>query len=217
MLKPDRNTYKTWFFDCDGVLLDSNRIKSEGMREVAAYFSPGMADDFVEYHRNNAGVSRFVKFNYFFSTMLERKEYQRDFEIALRIFADCCFDKMMTCDLAPRLVEWLKALPLDSKKYIISGGLQSELQEIFRHRKLDSYFDGIFGSPMTKEENLSYIDRSFSPNRPALFVGDSLYDYEVAKKFSFDFVFVSAWSDFSEWQAYFADKDVATISLVTEL
>ena len=216
-MKHDKSTYKTWFFDCDGVLLDSNRIKSEGMSEVAAYFSPNMVGDFVQYHQKNAGVSRFVKFDYFFSTMLERKDYRQDFDMAVRLFADYCFEKMMICDLSPGLVKWLRALPLDSKKYIISGGLQSELHEIFRLRNLDSYFDGIYGSPMSKEENLSHVDQSLSPKRPALFVGDSLHDYEVAKKFSFDFIFVSAWSDFSEWEAYFADKDVTTISFVTKL
>lgn len=216
-MKHDKSTYKTWFFDCDGVLLDSNRIKSEGMREVATYFSPGMVDDFVQYHQENAGKSRLVKFDYFFSTMLERKDYQQDFDKAVRLFADYCFEKMMSCDLAPGLEAWLSTLPLESKKYIISGGLQTELREIFRQRKLDSYFDGIYGSPKSKEENIDHLGQGLPPKRPAIFVGDSRYDYEVAKSFSFDFIFVSAWSDFSEWEAYFSDKDVAAVSFVTEL
>jgi beta-phosphoglucomutase-like phosphatase (HAD superfamily) len=43
--------YKTWIFDCDGVLLDSNRIKTQAIFEAAKPHGEEAAMKLVEYHK----------------------------------------------------------------------------------------------------------------------------------------------------------------------
>jgi phosphoglycolate phosphatase-like HAD superfamily hydrolase len=37
---------------------------------------------------------------------------------------------------------------------------------------------------------------------PALFIGDSKYDYEAATRAGLDFVFLSDWTEVADWQDY---------------
>ena len=47
-----------------------------------------------------------------------------------------------------------------------------------------------------------------NPTPPSLFLGDSLVDYEVARMFSLDFVFVYGASNVSEWKSKIDQKEV---------
>lgn len=46
---------------------------------------------------------------------------------------------------------------------------------------------------------------------PAVFIGDSRYDYEIASKFNIDFIFISQYSEFIKWASYFADKNITIV------
>jgi len=41
---------------------------------------------------------------------------------------------------------------------------------------------------------------------PALFVGDSKYDFEAATRAGLDFVFLSGWTEVQDWKTYCAEK-----------
>ena len=68
----DVNRYKTLIFDCDGVILDSNRLKTQAFFEASKRYGKRAATKLVEYHLENGGVSRFKKFEYFFSDILKK-------------------------------------------------------------------------------------------------------------------------------------------------
>jgi len=54
--------YDLWLFDCDGVILQSNKIKSQTMYQVALHFSDEKtALLYQQYHQDNAGFTRFKK------------------------------------------------------------------------------------------------------------------------------------------------------------
>jgi len=46
------NKYKTLVFDCDGVILDSNRVKTDAFHKAALFYGGEVADIFVQYHTN---------------------------------------------------------------------------------------------------------------------------------------------------------------------
>ena len=64
----DITNYKTIVFDCDGVILNSNKIKIDVFYDVAINFgaSASQAQALVDYHVKFGGVSRYRKFDYFF-------------------------------------------------------------------------------------------------------------------------------------------------------
>lgn len=58
------NQYKSLIFDCDGVILHSNKIKTEAFYKVALRFGKVAADKMVDYHVRNGGISRYKKFEW---------------------------------------------------------------------------------------------------------------------------------------------------------
>ena len=64
--------FSTLIFDCDGVILNSNKVKSDAFFNVTSCFSESAAKDLVSYHKLNGGVSRYEKFNYFNDKIIPR-------------------------------------------------------------------------------------------------------------------------------------------------
>lgn len=203
--------YKTWFFDCDGVLLDSNKLKSESFYEVALPYGKENAQALVEYNKRLGGVTRFEKFRYFFETILEKKSFEKELENALNNFSALVCEKLMSCPETSGVRDFLDNLPTNTKKYVVSGGAQSEIQYVFKQRGLDTCFNGIYGSPNSKEVIMTNRVKSPDVEYPAVFIGDSRYDYEVALQFNLDFFFMTKYTEFEDWKLYFADKRVKII------
>ena len=80
--------YGTFVFDCDGVLLDSNRIKTEAFYEAALSYGEDAACELVRHHREHGGVSRQLKFAYFLERIVGQQPssesaYQELLELGL--------------------------------------------------------------------------------------------------------------------------------------
>lgn len=199
-------TYKTIVFDCDGVCLNSNKIKSDAFYEIAKSYNENVADIFRKYHENNGGISREIKFYHLINKLLE------DPSISVK---DCCdkfnqiiFDKLLNCGFSSDLLELKKIFSVPWM--IISGGNQKELELIFKKRKLSYLFElGIFGSPLDKNSLFKLNENLI--NFPAIYFGDSKMDYIFSKKNNLDFCFVSKWTDFKNWKKYFYNKKVYII------
>ena len=200
--------YRSLVFDCDGVLLDSNRVKTDAFYQAALPFGDKAANALVNYHVANGGVSRYRKFEYFLSDIVKHENMEPLNELLSR-YAERVRDGLLACSVADGLGELRSALP-NSNWMIVSGGDQGELREVFEARGLSHYFNGgIFGSPTDKQEILSRELTCSNLVLPAVFFGDSRYDHESAMKFGLDFVFISEWTEFSGWQNYFADQSTA--------
>ena len=62
--------YKSIIFDCDGVLLDSNKIKQDAFHLSAMPWGLKPAEDLLKYHITNGGISRHKKFHFFIESIL---------------------------------------------------------------------------------------------------------------------------------------------------
>ena len=71
----DFSQYKQVIFDCDGVILDSNDIKSNAFARSLVDEDKELVKQFITYHKKNGGVSRFKKFEYFFKNIKNQKKY----------------------------------------------------------------------------------------------------------------------------------------------
>ncbi|WP_029655287.1 HAD family hydrolase [Marinobacter daepoensis] len=188
--------YRTWLFDCDGVVLNSNRIKTDAFFRAAEPYGAGYAQQLVDYHVQNGGVSRYVKFQRFLTDIVGRKDYEKEeLDRLLADYAGFVEQGLLSCEVAPGL-DRLRALTQPARWFIVSGGDQEELRSVFRQRGLDALFDGgIYGSPSTKDDILAALEREGVVDSPAVFIGDSQYDFESARRAGLDFVFVSDWSE----------------------
>ncbi len=210
--------YRTWIFDCDGVLLDSNRAKTQAMFEAAKPHGEEAAMKLVEYHKENGGISRFEKFRYFFDSLLKRENYEADMERALARFAEVSKEGLMKAAEADGLRDLLGRIKVDGNfAFVVSGGMQQEIRDVFEARGLTPFFTGIFGSPDSKDHILAReLGNGGGMEHPAVYIGDSRYDHEAANRQGIDFVFASGWTEFSDWPDYFADLDVTVIDSVTD-
>ena len=199
--------FSTIIFDCDGVILDSNQVKTEAFRKTLAKYKKANVDKFINYHINNGGISRYKKFEHFFLE-IEKKDPLQFLDNTLSDFSEHVIGGLLSCDINPALKILKETYPLQ-KWAVASGGDQEELREVFYKRSIDKYFDlGIYGSPAPKEELVKRILRKTNDERSKiLFIGDSKYDFEVAKDFELKFLFVEEWSEYGEWRIHKGEKN----------
>lgn len=208
---PALSSYATLVFDCDGVLLDSNRVKTEAFRQVTLPYGCGVADAFVDYHVRNGGVSRYQKFQHLFSNILRRPAAPGEMESILDAYALSVREGLLTCPQVEGLQALRQQLPM-SRWLVVSGGDQAELRSVFAARGLAPLFDGgIHGSPMAKDAILARELEQGGICRRALFIGDSRFDHVCARKAGLDFVFVSRWSEFTDWPEYCRDEAIPSV------
>lgn len=196
--------YATYIFDCDGVVLNSNKVKTEAFYQATLPYGEAAAQAMVVYHVANGGVSRYKKFAHFLGEIAPSYTEQQgpNLEALLQAYAGHVRDGLFSCEIAPGLKE-LREKTLHARWLIVSGGDQDELRDVFAQRGIAEFFDGgIFGSPYTKDEILARELASANIQQPALFLGDSKYDYEAACRVGLDFVFLSGWSDVKEWESW---------------
>ena len=190
--------YNFYIFDCDGVILDSNQIKTESFRESLSNYDDNLVDLFIDYHQKNGGISRFVKFKYFYEKLLKKNENKNIHEL-LNKFNSIVFDKLCNSNFIPGAIPFIQLLKKNNKKiYIVSGGLEDEIKEVFVKKKINHLFDAIYGSPTDKDFHTKNIILSNKSNN-GIFFGDSKIDYEVAKNNFLEFFFIK---EKSEWLDY---------------
>jgi phosphoglycolate phosphatase-like HAD superfamily hydrolase len=209
---------RTLIFDCDGVILDSNPVKTEAFRQVALPYGTEAAEALVRYHVEQGGVSRYRKFAHFLTHILNEKASDETVNRLSQIYSECVFQALLDCPLTPEL-EQLRIQTSDISWMIVSGGDEQELNAVFTRRGISHWFDaGIFGSPADKDE---ILQREFSTSgaakHPALFIGDSRYDHEAAVRAGCDFVFASEWTEFGDWKQYCRQHGLHSIKRASDI
>jgi phosphoglycolate phosphatase-like HAD superfamily hydrolase len=189
------------FFDCDGVILDSNEVKSTAFAEALEGEPLALVDKFIQYHKENGGVSRYIKFAHYFRHIKEMDEFDEQYRAALSRYEAITRERLLSCHYIPGILPLLRRLK-DMKKriYVVSGGAQDELHDVFRKRDIFHFFDGIYGSPKNKIDNMSEIISSKGRFYNGIYFGDASSDRVAAEKFGAKFVFVSGKSEWSEGQ-----------------
>jgi phosphoglycolate phosphatase-like HAD superfamily hydrolase len=191
-------------FDCDGVVLDSNRVKTEAFRKATLPYGRAAAQAMVDYHVANGGVSRYKKFAHFLEHLvhIDVEDKCSAMDVLLANYALYVRHGLLSCEIAPGL-DALRRQTASARWLIVSGGDQAELRDVFAQRGIAEFFDGgIFGSPDSKEEILTRELASANIQQPALFLGDSKYDYLAARSAGLDFVFISGWSELENWNEW---------------
>lgn len=210
-MKKPINDYKSIIFDCDGVILNSNKIKTDAFYQTTKYLGDDIAKNFIEYHKKNAGVSRYKKFKYLINEIMKQKFDENLYNYFLNSYSNLLKKDLMICEIVEGLKEFRK-FTKHANWLVVSGSDQKELNDLFRIRKLSHFFNGgIYGSPQDKEQILKNQIIQNNIKKPALFIGDSIYDYSAAISMKLDFVFMSQWTELEEYEKWCYKNDISVI------
>lgn len=215
----DLKRYKTMVFDCDGVIIDSNELKTQAYYDTAISFGADehQAQALADYNVRLGGISRFIKFEYFLREILGQPVTDGGMQILLERFANEAHKGLLNCEMAAGLQD-LRNANLDARWMVISGADQTEVRTLFAERNISGLFDaGIYGSPDNKDMILAREMASANVAFPAIFFGDSRYDHEASSRAGLDFVFVSHWTELEGWQEYCSSRDIPVIARLENL
>jgi phosphoglycolate phosphatase-like HAD superfamily hydrolase len=140
-----------------------------------------------------------------------------DLDTLLQSYAAQVRHGLLNCQVAESL-QLLRERTPESRWLIVSGGDQTELREVFATRGLADLFDGgIFGSPDTKDQILAREIQNGNIENPALFFGDSKYDYQAATTAGLDFLFISSWSEVTDWDKWCHEQKIPNESNISKI
>lgn len=182
--------YKVILWDFDGVIMDSMPIRDKGFTEVLKSFPSHEVDELVAYHQENGGLSRYVKFRYFFEKIRSEEITE---EKILELSAQ--FSKIMLSLLIDSnlLIEdscnFIKNNYSNYEMHIVSGSDGKELRLICDTLGLSPFFKSINGSPTPKNDLVRQVlaDSNYDRQRTVL-IGDSKNDYDAALINGIDFI-----------------------------
>tara|TARA_Y100000588_G_C14281118_1_gene937220 strand:- start:11814 stop:12437 length:624 start_codon:yes stop_codon:yes gene_type:complete len=171
-------------FDFDGVILDSVSIKTKTFSKVLENYPNSEVNTLLDFHHKNGGISRGIKFKYFFEVVRGESVSESVIEDLSEQFSKTSLkllkDKSL---LIKEVVEFIRIHHQKMKIFVASGADQKDLRELCNYFDIGQYFQSIRGSPTPKTEIVLDLIKRFSlnPLQTAL-VGDSINDYEAAFK-----------------------------------
>lgn len=177
------DNFKVILWDFDGVLMNSNAVRDIGFEKVLADYPAEQVTALMKYHKANGGLSRYVKFRYFFEVV--RNESVSDEQIQelakkfSSIMQEILFDKLL---LINDSIEFVQQNFSKYKMHIVSGSDGVELRSLCKYLEIDKYFITIEGSPTIKNELVKQLLFKYKYNCEAcVLVGDSVNDMEAAR------------------------------------
>lgn len=181
--------YNTILWDFDGVILNSDKIRTDGFKHIFRSYGKKAVRTIVAYHKRNGGLSRYNKINYFFEEVLMKKVSKIEIQSFANKYSDYCFDRL--CDSNLLINDSLEFIKENERKFnfhIVSASDQKELIRICKNHQIETYFKSILGSPIRKSENIKCIlnDYDYSIENCCL-IGDSFNDRDAALENSIDF------------------------------
>lgn len=184
--------FEVYIFDCDGVILDANRLKIDAMRASLSMFSTIEVDRCLDYFSKNFGKSRYHHVDFFLTEILsvEESSYQHFYDEILHSYSSSCRELYIEAEICEGVLDFLSVI--NAPCYVASGSDQDELRHIFKVKGIYDYFFDIFGSPETKSNNIKNIVNNSSGK--ALMIGDSPSDFYAAKDNEVEFLFYSPYS-----------------------
>lgn len=179
---------KAIIFDLDGVIIESAEIKTRAFKLLFADY-PDKLPAIMAYHKENAGVSRYVKFRHFYEKILGQELSPEKEEELGRRFSQIVLEEVMKAPLVAGAGDFLESNHRHYLLFVASGTPEEELHYILKRRRLDTYFQGVYGTPRTKPEIIKQILADYRlSNREVGFIGDAESDRIAAMETNIVFI-----------------------------
>lgn len=180
---------KAVFFDFDGIIVESTGIKTKAFARLFAAEGQEAARKIVEYHMQNAGVSRYEKFRFIYKEILGRPLNETEFRSLCDIFSRIVRDEVVQAPYVKGALEFIETFASKYKFLIISATPQEEIEEIIEKRGINRFFSAIYGSPKEKNDAVKEaLKNEGIEAQSAAYVGDALSDFLAADSNNVKFI-----------------------------
>lgn len=185
-------TVHTLILDFDGVIVESNDIKTRAFATVFGRF-PEHAAAMMAYHEAHVSASRFDKFRYLVTQLLGRPADDPLMDELAEAFSEETRRQVIACPLVPGAAEFLDIVSARVPVYLASVTPQVDLDAILAARDLTHYFTRVYGCPpWTKATAIKDIIVGGVGGAGGvggvLFIGDSAGDQRAALETGVEFL-----------------------------
>jgi len=174
---------KTIFWDFDGVILDSMKIKGDGFKELFKRYGAEKVSQLEKYHYDNGGVSRFDKIKYFYNDILNESISDDMMNKEAKEFATIVGKKLFDkSNLIEDSITFIRANYIRYDFHIVSGAEHHELNQLIQFFDLTKYFITVNGSPTKKSLLVQNILHRYKYDvNESILIGDANTDKIAAK------------------------------------
>jgi len=173
---------QAWFFDFDGVVVDTSLAKADLFVELLPELAPEQASQVREYCLVEGGVPRREKFVYIFREILNQPLAKDQLNALVDRFTDRVLGRVLKAPFLPGVLPVINSPRTNLHRYIISGTPHAEMSAICIHREISQFFDAICGSPRGKADWIEHwLTEHDLPREHAVMIGDSKTDWQAAK------------------------------------
>ena len=174
------STYKTIFWDFDGVIKDSIEAKTEVFCNIFLSFGVELVDKICKHHLENGGMSRFEKIPLYLK-WCKQKNIEAETNKYIEKFSDKVIDKVLSSMWVPGVLNYLNNFYKKQNFIIVSGTPQDEMELILEKTQIKKYFLSIFGAPVKKKDAIKDIIDQYDLNLDeCLLIGDAKSDLDAA-------------------------------------
>jgi phosphoglycolate phosphatase-like HAD superfamily hydrolase len=181
--------YKIILWDFDGVIMDSNAVRDLGFERVLADYPKDSVAELMKFHHQNGGLSRYVKFRYFFEKVLKEEITEEKIQELANSFSLIMKSLLVNPQLLIKdSLNFIKSNHQNYNMHIVSGSDQNELRFLCSEMNLSQYFKSIHGSPTSKKDLVQQVLEVNNYKKDnCILIGDSINDYEAAINNGIDF------------------------------
>jgi phosphoglycolate phosphatase-like HAD superfamily hydrolase len=200
------------FFDCDGVIFDSNGFKIEAMRLTLASHTPAEIAQMEAHWRSNGGASRFVKFEHFYTQIAPHPDLRAATKQAAERFGALSLSAYQAVEPIAEAIQLAKATGAE-RCHVVSGAAEVELHSVFAAKGIQRHFATIQGSPRPKRELVEKVlsEYSCAPG-DALLIGDGAMDFRVSQELGIHFVYLAQFSEWTDARARIAGAEGVSVA-----
>lgn len=175
------NSFQVLILDFDGVVVESNDIKTDSFVHVFSKF-PEYYETMMEFHHANVSLTRFAKFEHLLKLMGKTDDDKLRASIA-DDFSQQVIKGMMKVLFVPGALRFLQMITSRMPVYLASVTPEKELMHILQQRELLKWFRHIYGCPpWTKSEAIKdALSKEGLKPEQAILIGDSAGDQRAAK------------------------------------
>ncbi|MBE8597079.1 HAD family hydrolase [Xenorhabdus sp. BG5] len=184
---------KLVFFDCDGVLIDSNNIKLAAVSDALYDLPQSVLMCCLQNFKMNFGRSRIWHFEAFYRIAnpsgVTEHHFIHDRIQRYEKYLKEHYILSLAVNGAKPLLEKLTSAGITC--LVISGGKETEIKTILNQVGLSHYFKQIVGSPVVKEQAIStFLTQYQCTPEQTVFFGDAQADAQAAMTGQVPFLFV---------------------------